>query len=87
MEKNGVYLDNNILRQLAENINKRYNDSRGRIATPYSHSMDIYRLSTPIKAGYYDLHNVPLGGIRNTELDTMLYNWFGRDNASKIFNR
>lgn len=78
MNNNGVYLDNEILGRLANNITQKYNNSRGSFTSPYGYAMDLYKLQTPIKAGYYDLNSVPLGVLKDTDLSVMLHNWFLR---------
>ena len=78
MGNNGVYLDNNILRQLAENINKKFNNpyklySVSRFNEDYPHLKSI-----DIKPGYYNLEQVPgkYGWVAN--VDNVLKYWYGR---------
>lgn len=80
MRNNGVYLDESILRKLAENIYKQYDNNRGIINSNYGMNWDIGTLTRPkrFQVGYYDLTNVPIHGSGNVDIQSMLDNWFSR---------
>ena len=75
IKKNGVYLDNNILRRLAENINTKSNTRN-----LYSGDItdDYYPLKLiDIRPGYYDLEQVPGKYNWTINLDNILKRWYG----------
>lgn len=74
MRNNGVYLDKNILSNLADSIYGRGNEDNPRFMQDYNTLLN----SGNIKKGYYDLSNVPITGLGNVDILSILRRYYGR---------
>ena len=78
MNSSGVYLDNNILRQLAENINKKFSDPYKTYSVTRFNKDSLPLKFIDIKPGYYNLEEVPGKYNWGVNVDNMLKYWYGR---------
>lgn len=68
MRNNGVYLDQNVLQAIANNI---LNDARGGYYNNPTAQINDYNTLNRMgrmQRGYYDLRQVPVGGMGNVNL-------------------
>lgn len=73
MNNNGVYLDRNILGQLANSIY-----SRGDNTPQFIADYNTLARGGRIQPGYYNLNQVPIGGLGNVDIYSILQRYYGQ---------
>lgn len=82
LQNNGVYLDNNILGKLANNIYRDYRMGYKPMGIDFQNDYDTLKiLQQTLPAGYYNLQNVPFPKIKDksfgepVDIQSILMDW------------